>query len=125
MDDLLIIILTLVIGAIGAIGNARKKKMASNNPGSVKQSPGGFWNMDEIFMPDEGGRINYQTDSYPASDEIIIDEPLDNHGNIEGQSVVVKKTEPPITNPESETSWKNQISWKKAVIYSEILNRKY
>lgn len=129
MEDYFVIILTLVIAVVGAL-NRKKKKKAPNVPlAEDAQSGNDLW---DLIMNEEQDPITemYEEELVP---EPIVEERTEpskrqvysfNASN-EGKSVVeetpvLKKTKKRKTLIAGE-----EFSLKKAVIYSEVMNRKY
>lgn len=129
MEDYFVIILTLVIAVVGAL-NRKKKKKAPNVPlAEDAQSGNDLW---DLIMNEEQDPI---TEMY---EEELVPEPIVEERNEpskrqvysfnasnEGKSVVeetpvLKKTKKRKTLIAGE-----EFSLKKAVIYSEVMNRKY
>ncbi len=127
MDDLVAIILTLVFVAIGAFGQMKKKKTLAAEPESNNDAKDDIWGLFEKVT----GFENYRKDPY-GSTEIVAKKsaPAVNEQNYsfkatdEGGSIIEKESQ-----TEKRVVRKNAIrenfSLKQAVIYNEILNRKY
>ena len=135
MDDLIVIILTILVAVVGAL-NQRKKKREAEASASASASeeagqPADFW---EMIMQQEERPPVYQT--VPQEEEDLYDEVVDTvpkpkpvyqfKAEAEGSSEVleVKKIlqreakKPVMVDGE-------EFSIRKAIIYSEIMNRKY
>ncbi|MCY1722703.1 hypothetical protein OU798_20305 [Prolixibacteraceae bacterium Z1-6] len=128
MDDLIVIILTLAVAVIGVINQQKKKKAAQNPAGKVTKQPTDFWDMimdaqneqaenvpeyvepqtefEEYKEPED--KIEYQF--VPSSEGIT---------EIENETKVISKKKLQATVDGEE------FSLRKAVIYNEILQRKY
>lgn len=127
MDDLVAIILTLVFVAIGAFGQMKKKKTLAVEPESNNDARDDIWGLFEKAT----GFENYMDDPYGHT-EIVAKKPTPavNEQNYsfkatdEGGSIIEKESQ-----TEKRVVRKNAIrenfSLKQAVIYNEILNRKY
>lgn len=128
MDDIVVIILTLVVALFGIL-NKKKKKTTSapSSPGTPNQSPN-FWDM---IM--DGGKA--QEENVPEYEELepIVEKaeeprikPKYQFSTVkEGRSDIEKKTEK-VVKPKRKVMIEGEaFSLKKAVIYNEILNRKY
>jgi hypothetical protein len=127
MDDLVAIILTLVFVAIGAFGQMKKKKTLVAEPESNNDVKDDIWGLFEKVT----GFENYREDPYGHT-EVVAKEPgpAVNEQNYsfkatdEGGSVIEKESQ-----IQKRVVRKNAIrenfSLKQAVIYNEILNRKY
>ncbi|WP_167610307.1 hypothetical protein [Maribellus sediminis] len=137
MDDLIVIILTIVVAAIGIIGQRNKKKAAQVNgtPGEApKQQPMDFW---DLIMNEENRATQFQPQAYYEEEDEIIEEQkqppvvekprqyefaADNEGRSDIEEELRKALEPRARKLKIEGE---EFSLRKAVIYSEILNRKY
>jgi hypothetical protein len=127
MDDLILIILTLVFAGIGAFGQMKKKKRLIAEPESNNDAKDDIWGLFEKVT----GFENYREDPY-GNTEVAVKEPgpAVNEQNYsfkatdEGGSIIEKESQ-----IQKRVVRKNAIrenfSLKQAVIYNEILNRKY
>jgi hypothetical protein len=127
MDDLVVIILTLIIAVVGVIGQSKRKKQAAAQ-GNTQKKEGDFW---ELLNEDPFQLIKPKTEN--VVEEVVEEaEPYENeqdyefYANREGGRFITE--EPKVETPQ-ETSpvqkQKKNFSLRKAVIYNEILNRKY
>lgn len=136
MDDLIAVILTLIIAGAGALGQIKKKKqmpVATEEP----KNPENIWELfrEENLLP--------ELKTEPDYTEIVEDEsvlykyeqpesiPYDNEqdykfeANNEGGTLISQELQSnPVTTKEISKK-KEKFPLRKAVIYSEILNRKY
>ena len=129
MDDLIVLILTLIIFVAGAIGQIKKKKPPVSDAGKNQQTDN-FWDLleqeTEIFrdQPVQPEReiqpVVYQEKYESTEPENYEFTPVNEGGSV---LAVEKNTEKKI--PVRERLLKEGFSLKKAVVYSEILNRKY
>lgn len=127
MDDLVAIILTLVFVAIGAFGQMKKKKKLIPEPESNNNKQDDIWGLFEKVT----GFENYRQDPY-GSTEVVAKEPgpAVNEQNYsfkatdEGGSVIEKESQIKKSIVRKNVIREN-FSLKQAVIYNEILNRKY
>lgn len=127
MDDLVAIILTLVFVAIGAFGQMKKKKKLIPEPESNNNKQDDIWGLFEKVT----GFENYQQDPY-GNTEVVAKEPgpAVNEQNYsfkatdEGGSVIEKESQIKKSIVRKNVIREN-FSLKQAVIYNEILNRKY
>lgn len=127
MDDIIVIILTLIVAVFGALNQRRKKKTEEGSPvSSDKSQDQNFWNM---LMDDEA-------DVIPASqqytnEEVKEDEPTpvmpkyNFEKENEGMHSVMQKTKAAKHTQIKKSILGEDFSLRKAVIYSEIINRKY
>ena len=136
MDDLIVIILTLIIAGAGAIGQLKKKKQM---PVATQESknPENIWDLfrEETLLPELKTKPDYieieqveselykyeQPESIPYENE----QGYNFNANNEGGLLLKKefKSKPLTTLKISKK--KEKFPLRKAVIYSEILNRKY
>lgn len=131
MDDLIVIILTLIVLVAGAFGQTKKKKQQLPVAGQ-SQKPGDFW---DLF--DEKPQPQISSSVFPVTTESEEDNPTgreekhdygfssqDEGGTIfsTGKTIVepVRETK----HPQSRFTF-DKFSLRDAVVYSEILNRKY
>lgn len=135
MDDLIVIILTLIIAVVGALGQIKKKKQGQpqNQQTDQEQEPSGFW---DIFEKEQEYTVDQQEEMPHQEVEVqpvTINEKVErtipqyeftpeNEGkSIYGDDLTMKHEQ---KNKHTKRKIKD-FSLKKAVIYSEILNRKY
>ncbi len=128
MDDLIVIILTLIIFVVGALGQINKKK-SKQQPAGQHNKSGGFWDLldEEMELNEEPAPISRKMDTVqPERDVTLQPSAPDLRFTDEGERVfrnrpvrVKEKTEEQVIKEVEE------FSLRKAVIYSEILNRKY
>ena len=126
MDDLVVVILTLLIAGAGAIGQMKKKKQI---PVGTEEPT----TPDEIWAMLKGEAAPQKQHKAPVFTKIVKDEPVpsvNEQGYIfeaknEGGLLVKKemKVHPPVAKNAIKS--KPKFPLRKAVIYSEILNRKY
>lgn len=126
MDDLVVIILTLVIAGFGLLGQIKKQKQNQPLPAD-ENPPDSIW---DLFNPDviDSGKI-----PEPVFEEIEQDEEMETietplyqfRANNEGISEVKEKKISKRMERNVPTHNKENFSLRKAVIYSEILNQKY
>lgn len=127
MDDLVAIILTLVFVAIGAFGQMKKKKKLIPETESNNDTKDDIWGLFEKVT----GFENYREDPY-GNTEVVAKEPgpAVNEQNYsfkatdEGGSVIEKESQIKKSSVRKNAIREN-FSLKQAVIYNEILNRKY
>jgi hypothetical protein len=126
MDDLIVIILTLLIAGAGAIGQLKKKKEIPVSP-EVQKNPENIWDLfnQEVFAPEVQKEPEYFTDDSEESEPYINEqgykfESLNEGGTLLNNQINIQ---PAVNN--TITKKKEKFPLRKAVIYSEILNRKY
>ena len=127
MDDLVVIILTLLIAGAGAIGQMKKKKQTTPIPAGQAKQPENIWGLfkEEAFpqipQPDPEFYLDEEPESIPYENEQNYKFEAKNEGGI----IINNEIKPePIINDVIKDK-KEVFSLRKAVIYSEILNRKY
>jgi hypothetical protein len=126
MDDLVVIILTLLIAGAGAIGQIKKKKQIPVSPGEQK-NPNDIWDLfrQEPFNPvikTEPEYINVEEEeSEPYENEQGYQFEAINEGGVLINNDLNANPKPGEVIPNKN----ERFSLRKAVIYSEILNRKY
>ncbi len=127
MDDVVVIILTLIVAVFGILNKKRKREVP---PGQSAPSAGGTQNFWEMLLENENDSQQYvQPQAY---EEEIIEEPVPEPKPVY-EFRAEREAVPSIKKPmqkQSKTKKKKLImgeefSLKKAVIYSEIINRKY
>lgn len=136
MDDLVVLILTLIIVVLGAIAQFKKKKPAPNN-GSQQSNSQDFWDIltgEQEFVPEQP-KITPEPEPMPAKQ--IPAEPMSQTPEYtftaenEGVSDLTKApdlTQQSLYSQEEDKKAKTdteKFSLRKAIIYSEIINRKY
>ena len=127
MDDIIVIILTLIFIVAGIFGQMKKRQTAAQPEPESQPKEDDFWELlkdewDETVKPEVKTQITgekvqkastqqkeYQIKSEHESERIIKDSSFNNIRNFDRQKERKKK----------------RFSLKEAVIYSEILNRKY
>jgi hypothetical protein len=133
MDDLIVIILTLIIAVVGALGQIKKRKQSHTENQNAGQEPGNFW---DVFQKEQDYTVDQQTEmmQYETPEPLLSEKekvessvkPYDFSAENEGKSIFkVDKTIKAFQEKEPLRSKLKDFSLKKAVIYSEILNRKY
>jgi len=127
MDDLVVIILTLLIAGAGVIGQLKKKKQPNSTAPAENQTPEDIWSLfrQEVFAPNLNAQPEYlnveQEESEPYENEQNYEFEAKNEGGILINNEL--KTKPVASD--LITKKKERFPLRKAVIYSEILNRKY
>ncbi len=126
MDDLIVIILTLLIAGAGAIGQLKKKKPNPVAPGEPK-TPENIWDLlrEDTLMPELKTEPEYLEMEQPESEPYENEQGYNFAANDEGGTLIKKNTD--IQSVVKKTTQKNREKFplRQAIIYSEILNRKY
>jgi len=126
MDDLIVVILTLLIAGAGAIGQMKKKKQLPVET-EEPNTPENIW---ELLRGETFSQKPYNA---PVFDEIekVESEPYINEQGYKfeakNEGGLLVNTEMKVHSPDVKITTKNKIKFplRKAIIYSEILNRKY
>ena len=126
MDDLVVIILTLIIAGAGVFGQMKKKKQATTIPGEQK-NPENIWDLfkEEMFPQMQQTTPEYYLNEEPESIPYENEQGYKFEAKNEGGIIINNEVKPEITVKDSIKEKKEVFSLRKAVIYSEILNRKY
>jgi hypothetical protein len=136
MDDLIVIILTLIIAGAGAIGQLKKKKQLPVDTEEPK-NPENIWDLfrEETLLPElktesdynEIEQSDYEHYKYeqPESIPYVNEQGYKFKAYNEGGTLIKREVKgKPVTIKEISKK-KEKFPLRKAVIYSEILNRKY
>lgn len=131
MDDLLIVILTLIVALVGFFGKKKQKENQAPKPQAAQQ-PKDFW---DVLMQEESATPTFtETEESamaeePEKEEFVepVSEPSYSfQAEAEGKSEMQRALERPVTEKRKKVKiGGEEFSLKKAVIYNEILNRKY
>jgi hypothetical protein len=127
MDDLVVIIITLVIAGFGVLGQIKKQKQNQSTP-IEEDAPEDIWEMLKKQMNPPVDEM--QQEMY---EEPVLEEPLDSYKapsysfdvKEEGISTINDGKISAGLDKENAGKTKKSFSLRDAVIYSEILNRKY
>jgi len=126
MDDLIVVILTLAVAGIGILGQFKKKKQQAAGKSQPKQ-PESFW--DLIQGETESPAQEESSEYYEEEDMEPVVSPITSHQKINTASKKpsVKKDAYGKKSNRKKVKSKTMegFSLRKAVIYSEIINRKY
>jgi hypothetical protein len=128
MDDIIVIILTLLVAVFGALNQHRKKKAAQNSAPNQSQEPTGFWDMimdnqavQEEVIPEYDDKATV-VEKYPEPE---VAPKYEFVPSSEGRSDVIAEINAVLKEKSEVTVDGEKFSLRKAVIYNEILNRKY
>ena len=128
MDDIVVIILTLIVAVFGILNKTRKKSAAPGESASGTGSAQDFWEM----LMDDNEDVPRPTQPQEVLDEMVEEEPVQEVRPAYQYSTEVRKSAPLRRKVEQPKKTKKKslilgekFSLKKAVIYSEIINRKY
>ncbi|WP_346855483.1 hypothetical protein [uncultured Draconibacterium sp.] len=128
MDDIIVIILTLLVAVFGALNQQRKKKAAQNAAPNQSKQPTGFWDM---IMDDQA----VQEEIIPEYDDqpTVVEEYTEPEvrpkyefvPSSEASSGIKEEMKAVVKEKSGVSIEGEKFSLRKAVIYNEILNRKY
>jgi hypothetical protein len=128
MDDLIVVILTLIIAGAGALGQLKKKKQLPDDTVGNLNTPEDIWNLfnnepvinhlkedpygtKEVFVKEPGPAVNEQNYTFNPKNE--------------GGKIIETAAAKPAVIVQKKSVFKGNFSLRDAVIYNEILNRKY
>jgi hypothetical protein len=126
MDDLIVVILTLAVAGIGILGQFKKKKQQAAGTSQPKQ-PESFWDLiqgETKFPAQEESSDYYDEENVePVISPVTSNQKI----NTAHKKPFVKKDEfvKKSIRKKVKSKTMESFSLRKAVIYSEILNRKY
>jgi len=133
MDDLVVIILTILVAVVGALSQ-RKKRQAARQASPVEEAkqPVDFWDM----IMEEGKQAHQYREPQPYMEpEDVEPEPVMEAPKKEEYTFTPENEGKSVMDHGLDKSLENRIrkvivdgekfSLRKAVIYNEILNRKY
>ncbi len=126
MDDLVVVIITLLIAGAGAIGQLKKKKEMPVTS-EVQNNPENIWELfkQEVFAPELKNEPEYLNIDSEESKPFINEQGYNFESTNEGGTLLSNQLNTqPVVN-ETTTKKREKFPLRKAVIYSEILNRKY
>ena len=129
MDDIIVIILTLIVALFGIIINKKKKNATHSTAAQTTNEPSDFWDM---IM--DGGNKGQETnipeyeEPEPELEEMVesvIKSSYQFSAINRGRSDIKDELKKVVVQKKNVTIGGEEFSLRKAVIYSEILNRKY
>jgi len=126
MDDLVVIILMLIFAGVGIIGQMKKKKQIPVAPGAQK-NPENFW---DLFRQEAFPSVPREESEYVEIEQeepvpYVNEQKYNFKAKNEGAAMISNKLKNKPEPDDITTKKKEEFSLRKAVIYSEILNRKY
>ncbi len=126
MDDLIVVIITLLIAGAGVIGQLKKKKEIPVTP-EVQKNPENIWELikQEVFAPELKNEPEYLDIDSEESEPFINEQGYNFESTNEGGTFLSTQLNTQTVVNETATKKKVKFPLRKAVIYSEILNRKY
>jgi len=130
MDDIVVIIITILIAVLGALSQRKRRQAAQTHGNTQQQKPFDFW---EMLNDERAPEDPYQ---HFESEPEIEEEPIDvvpkeksvyqfvpsNEGRSDIAEPILKE---PVRKKRKVLVDGEKFSMRKAVIYSEIMNRKY
>ncbi len=135
MEDYLVIIITLIVAVVGVLRRKKKKTVAQAPETGKAKSSSNFWDM---IMDEQGGDAEpvyeyEESESHHVDPEPVLQEhavAVEKSSSAfwvrdEGVSAVDTEREATQKKKRKITIDGEEFSLKKAVIYSEIMNRKY
>jgi hypothetical protein len=129
MDDLIVIILTLIVAGVGVLGQLKKKKQAQAGSESNKKATNSFWDLiqGEAGFNQQGVKSDFEeTDFDNQQEEVLVKKPVYGFDRKKDKELEIERDIKETTGKSKiKSGVKNDFSLRKAVIYSEILNRKY
>lgn len=127
MDDLVVIILTLLIAGAGIIGQLKKKKQSTSTVPSENQTPEDIWSLfrQETFSPNLNAEPEYLNIEQEESESFENEQNYQFEAKNEGGILINNEPKAKPVAKDIITKKKERFPLRKAVIYSEILNRKY
>ena len=133
MDDIVVIILTILVVVIGALSQRKKRQQmeaAKKNPGAPTRQPIDIW---EILREQSTAKHPFDEEDEPVVENW--EKPIDTvpetkpayqfNAKNEGQSDIRESTLEAPKRKHRVLIDGEKFSLKKAIIYSEIMNRKY
>lgn len=122
------IILTLIIAGAGVFSQLQKKKQAQSSPPDNLNAPDDIWSL----FNDNEMKNNMTGDPY-ADKEVFVEEPgpAVNEQNYsfnsinEGGKIIEPVVSKPVVSVKRQPVILGKSQLRQAIIYSEILNRKY
>lgn len=126
MDDLVVIILTLIIAGVGILGQVKKRKQGAPLPEGEKKAEN-IWDLiqQEINPVQNIPQPEYIEDEVEEAEEAEQKPSYEFEVQNEGSLVAENKMEGVKSSKKLRKIAGEKFSLRKAVIYSEILNRKY
>jgi hypothetical protein len=134
MDDLIVIILTLIVAGVGVLGQLKKKKQNQTGSGVNKKASSSFWDLiqGEAGFAEQGVKSEFEEADFDNENDIDVQKRVPKqrpHYSFDGKKEGVSEIENDIKKTTRKSKIKsgvmNDFSLRKAVVYSEILNRKY
>lgn len=134
MDDLIVIILTLIIAGVGVLGQMKKKKQAEATSAGQPNPSKSFWDLitEEAVSSPQMENADFEESDFEEEEiesvqdtEVIIQKPVYQFKRRENEMSVANYGRKKTKEKKMKSILKEDFSLRDAVIYSEILNRKY
>lgn len=129
MDDIVVIILTLVVTAFGIYNQSRKKKAASAPVEGQQKQPTDFWDMimdkDQVAEDETEEFEPVRAETYAEKQAPVPEPQYTFTPTAEGKSDILDEKKEKIPLKRKVKIDGEEFSLRKAVIYNEILKRKY
>lgn len=128
MDDLVVIILTLIIAAFGLFGQMKKKKQSQPVQEGAQEQPNNIWDMIQREMnpvPPPAPQPEIEEFDVEETEVRTYQPEYKFEAKNEGSSQIDEKVLSDTAAKKYRKVAGEKFSLRKAVIYSEILNRKY
>jgi hypothetical protein len=127
MDDIIVIILTLVVAVVGVLNQNKKKKAAQQASGGKTQSPD-IWDMlvSEQEIEEEKEQRYLQNELSVEDNEVSLAKTGNAFVSVREASFFAPKDVKKVVKEKKRLRVDGgKFSLKKAIVYNEILNRKY
>ncbi len=121
MDDIIVLILTLVFIAAGIFGQMKKRQLPPEQPGEAIPGRQNFW---DPFEEEQEEPIGVTEHLQPVK-EVAKEDRFHTSASMMKREFPKKVAEIKPEKPKPAIAQLKKFPLKKAVIYSEILNRKY
>jgi hypothetical protein len=126
MDDIIVLILTLIFIVAGIFGQMKKRQLPSPEPlPEEEQEKENFWDMLDEELEEEQPRPQFKKTEYMGDDYASQVTASKFQWDKEGRNFSHDLTKSDPIKHEFPAPKKKRFPLKKAVIYSEILNRKH
>lgn len=134
MDDLVVIILTILVAIVGVISQRKKRQEANTTQtqGEANKQPADFWDMimEQQEQPQQYRTPEPYIEEVDEKPEPVVERPekpkysftAEKEGSSDLKEALKKSLEPKSKEVMVDGE---RFSLRKAVIFSEILNRKY
>lgn len=125
MDDIIVIILTLIFIVASIFGQKKKRQPVTETEAEPQSSGDNFWDMlnEEWKEARQTDTPSQQKPVEKQEQPTVESKPYTFHPDKEGARITVEKPEE--TKKSIRKTKKKKFPLRDAVIYSEILNRKY